>query len=63
MQILPPFASPVGRIGLSICFDVGSACRTLYLPVVGVISDGHVPYHSFAFPKLDYHSADRVLRL
>lgn len=26
MEILPPFETPVGRVGLSICFDV--SCNT-----------------------------------
>lgn len=27
MEILPPFATPVGRVGLSICFDVSQKAK------------------------------------
>jgi predicted amidohydrolase len=53
MDILPPFLTPVGKVGLMICFDVGFTCKDIF----------HVLIHpSFDIQKYLCLSNDRVLK-
>lgn len=51
MQILPPFATPVGRVGLSICFDVSLKISCLKPPdKCNEIDCAHILRSSVALP-------------
>lgn len=51
MQILPPFATPVGRVGLSICFDVSLKISCLKPPnQYNGIDRAHILWSLVALP-------------
>ena len=54
MEILRPFATPVGRVGLSICFDVREMNHlTFYVSQVwdNRVSQAHIIPYSYASPR------------